>query len=146
MLSFHNVAKEFRLDAENTITPVHNVSLEIEQGEFIVIIGRSGTGKTTLLNLAAGLVRPTFGQVMIENRDLAEMTDRQLSSLRSQKIGFIFEFPSLLPSLTVKDNVSLPSIFTNGTGSKGAAERAAHLLDTFGLASKMDIYPRQLSP
>jgi ABC-type lipoprotein export system ATPase subunit len=145
MLTFSNVTKEFRLDEENTITPVRNVSLEIEDGEFIVITGRSGTGKTTLLNLAAGMVRPTSGHVMIDNFDLGEMDDRQLSSLRSRKIGFIFQFPSLLPPLTIKDNVSLPSIFTNGNGSSDAGERAAQLLDTLGLASKLDVYPKQLS-
>jgi ABC-type lipoprotein export system ATPase subunit len=145
MLSFVNVTREFRLDEENTVTPVCNVSLEIEEGEFIVIIGRSGTGKTTLLNLAAGLVRPTSGQVMIDNIDLGKMTDRQLSSLRSRQMGFVFQFPSLLPPLTVKDNVSLPSIFANGNGSKGAGERAAQLLDTLGLAGKAGVYPRQLS-
>lgn len=145
MLSFNNVTKEFRLDGETTITPVRNVSLKIEPGEFIVIIGRSGTGKTTLLNLAAGMVNPTTGQVTINHQDLAEMTDRQISSLRSQKIGFVFQFPSLLPPLTVKDNVSLPAIFANGNGSKGTGERAAQLLDMLGLADKMGVYPRQLS-
>jgi ABC-type lipoprotein export system ATPase subunit len=145
MLTFKNVTKSFRLDEENTITPVRNVSLEIEKGEFIVIIGRSGTGKTTLLNLAAGLVRPTSGQVTVGNSDLAEMTDKQISSLRSQKIGFVFQFPSLLPPLNVKDNVSLPAMFANGNGSKDPGKRAAQLLDTLGLASKMDVYPKQLS-
>jgi len=145
MLTFKNVTKSFRLDEENTITPVRNVSLEIEEGEFIVIIGRSGTGKTTLLNLAAGLVRPTSGQVTVKNSNLAEMTDKQISSLRSQKIGFVFQFPSLLPPLNVKDNVSLPAIFANGNGSRDHGKRAAQLLDTLGLASKMDVYPKQLS-
>lgn len=145
MLSFHDVTKEFRLDEANTITPVHNVDLKIERGEFIVIMGRSGTGKTTLLNLAAGLVRPTSGRVMIDNVDLAAMTDRQISSLRSDKIGFIFQFPSLLPSLTVKDNVSLPAIFRNGQGSKGIDQRASGLIGMLGLAEKMNVYPKQLS-
>lgn len=145
MLSFHNVTKNFRLDTETTITPVRDVNLKIEPGEFIVIIGRSGTGKTTLLNLAAGLVRPTSGQVMINDVDLDGMTDRQLSSLRSQKLGFVFQFPSLLPALTVRDNVSLPAIFTNSHGSQDADSRALKLIDMLGLAGKADVYPRQLS-
>lgn len=145
MLSFDNITKEFRLDEATTITPVRDVKLQIDRGEFIVIVGRSGTGKTTLLNLAAGLVRPTRGQVMIDNLILAGMTDREISSLRSQKIGFVFQFPSLLPSLTVKENVSLPAIFTNGNRRNGAVERACELLGSLGLASKLDVYPRQLS-
>lgn len=144
MLSFINVTKSFQLDRETTITPVNNVSLEIEQGEFIVIIGRSGTGKTTLLNLATGLIRPTSGQVRINGKDLGDMTDSQLSSLRSRKFGFVFQFPSLLPALTVGDNVSLPSIFT-GNKIKDAGERAEQLLNLLGLAEKRDVYPRQLS-
>jgi ABC-type lipoprotein export system ATPase subunit len=145
MLTFTNVTKKYRLDETNSITPVGNVSLEVEDGEFIVIMGRSGTGKTTLLNLAAGMVRPTSGSVKIDNVDLGAMNDHQLSSLRSRKMGFVFQFPSLLPSLTIKDNVSLPAIFASGNGSRAAGERALQLLNTLGLAGKADVYPRQLS-
>ena len=145
MLSFHNVTKEFRLDEQTTITPVRDVNLEIEPGEFIIIIGRSGTGKTTLLNLAAGLVKPTAGQVLIDNLDLDGMNDKQLSSLRSRRIGFMFQFPSLLPSLTVRENVSIPAIFVNGKGVRGADERVTGLIDMMGLSGKLDVYPRQLS-
>ena len=145
MLSFKNVTKEFRLDEGNTITPVRDVSLKIEPGEFIVIIGRSGTGKTTLLNLAAGLVRPTSGWVEMDGRDLAAMSDKEIASLRSQKLGFVFQFPSLIPSLSVQENVSLPATFAGGGGSKGAKGRAVQLLGTLSLASKVDVYPKQLS-
>jgi ABC-type lipoprotein export system ATPase subunit len=146
MLTFNSVTKEFRLDAATTITPVRDVYLKVEPGEFIVIVGRSGTGKTTLLNLAAGLIRPTSGRVTIDDSDLSQLTDKQLSSLRSRKIGFIFQFPSLLPSLTIKDNVSLPAIFTDcrNVGTT-AAERAANLITTLGLADKMSVFPKQLS-
>jgi ABC-type lipoprotein export system ATPase subunit len=145
MLAFQDVSKEYRLDEENTIAPVRNLSLEVDRGEFIVIIGRSGTGKTTLLNLAAGLVKPTSGKVVIDSTDLSAMSDTQVSALRSRKVGFIFQFPSLLPSLTIKDNVALPAIFTDANGTDGAAGRAAQLLDTLGLGGKLDVYPRQLS-
>lgn len=145
MLTFHNVTKEFRLDADNTVTPVRNVSLQVENGELIVILGRSGTGKTTLLNLAAGLVKPTSGQVLIDNEDLVKMTDRQISSMRSRKIGFVFQFPSLLPALTILDNVSLPAIFKNGNINTTAKERAADLLNTLGLSGKKEVFPRYLS-
>jgi ABC-type lipoprotein export system ATPase subunit len=142
MLSFQNVTKNFRLDPSTTITPVKGISLDIGRGDFVIIIGRSGTGKTTLLNLAAGLVKPTSGKVKIEDQDLSEMTDKQLSSLRSQKIGFVFQFPSLLPSLTVIENLSLPAIFTQ---RKEVSSRAMMLLEMVGLADKKGVFPRQLS-
>ena len=111
MISFQNVTKEFQLDERTTITPVKNVSLEIKKGELIIIIGRSGSGKTTFLNLAAGLVKPTSGKVLLDNLNLGEMNDKQLSKMRSQRLGFVFQFPSLLPALTVQENVALPAIF-----------------------------------
>ena len=84
MLSFENVTKKFRLDDVNSVTPVDNLSLSIDAGEMIVVIGRSGTGKSTLLNLAAGLVRPTSGQVTIDNTNLATMPDAEVSRLRER--------------------------------------------------------------
>lgn len=145
MLSFNNVTKNYRLDRDIIITPVNNVNIQIERGEFIVIIGRSGTGKTTLLNLAAGLVKPSSGRVTIDNQDLGRLNDKQLSLLRSREIGFVFQFPSLLPSLNILDNVSLPAIFTGGKDEKDANSRAAHILDKLGLAEKLNVYPGQLS-
>jgi ABC-type lipoprotein export system ATPase subunit len=145
MLKFNKVSKEFRLDSENTITPVRDVDLDVDKGELIVIIGRSGTGKTTLLNLAAGMVRPTSGQVLIEDKDLAGLDDKELSLLRTRKLGFMFQFPSLIPALNIKDNVSLPAMFANHSGDKAASERAVKLLAMLGLASKTDVYPKQLS-
>jgi ABC-type lipoprotein export system ATPase subunit len=144
MLSFENVTKEFQLDAQNVITPVRDMSLEIAPGELIIILGRSGTGKTTLLNLAAGMVRPTRGKVSIEDKDLAALNDRELSALRTRKLGFMFQFPSLLPALNIQDNVSLPAIFTDDSGDS-AGQRALELLDMLGLSGKASVYPRQLS-
>jgi ABC-type lipoprotein export system ATPase subunit len=91
------------------------------------------------------MVKPTSGKVMMDNVELAAMNDRELSSLRSQKIGFVFQFPSLLPPLTVKDNIRLPSMFAKGKESKSADEKAMQLLDTLGLASKANVFPKQLS-
>ena len=145
MLSFQNVTKDFRLDEATTITPVRNVSLKIEDGEFIVVVGRSGTGKTTLLNLAAGLVKPTSGRVTIDGSDLKTMSQRELSALRSRQIGFVFQFPSLLPALTVKDNICLPAMFLDRSAGDGVVGRAEGLLKTFGLGGKMGVFPRQLS-
>jgi len=145
MLEFQDVTRSFQLDADTTITPVHSVNLKIEPGEFVVIVGRSGSGKTTLLNLAAGLIKPSAGHVMIDDVDLTVMSDRELSSLRARKMGFIFQFPSLLSALTIKDNVSLPVIFTRGYEPRDVSSRAARLLKALGLGDKLDVYPKQLS-
>jgi ABC-type lipoprotein export system ATPase subunit len=145
MLSFNGVTKKFWLDEQTSITPVQNVTLDVKLGEFIIIVGRSGTGKTTLLNLAAGMVKPTSGQVAINGSDLGKMTQKQLSVLRSQKIGFLFQFPSLIPALTVMDNITLPAIFTPKNKDDGAKERAVKLLKMLGLESKIAVHPKQLS-
>ncbi len=148
MISFISATKEYRLDDQNTITPVNNLNLEIEKGEFIMVTGRSGSGKTTLLNLAAGLIKISSGQVFIDNKDLSKMNDRELSVLRSTKLGFVFQFPSLLPALNVLENVALPRTFISGVNGKinnDPFQEAAELLKTVGLEKKMDVYPRQLS-
>ncbi len=146
MLSLQNISKSYQLDENTKITPVQNVTLEIKPGEFVVIVGRSGTGKTTLVNLAAGLVKPTSGKVLIDSEDLSKMTDNQLSALHSKKIGFVFQFPSLLSSFTVMENVTLPAYFASKNGLfKETASRADEILKLMGLADKKNVYPRQLS-
>lgn len=144
IISLHNVTKNYMLDGSDPITPVNNISLDVVQGEFILIIGRSGSGKTTLLNLAAGLIKPTSGEVTLDNVDLQHITDKELSSLRNNRMGFIFQFPSLLPSLTALQNVVLPATFSPEKKS-GAHMRASELLKMVGLADRMKSYPKQLS-
>ncbi len=145
MLSFENVSKRFLLDEATSITPVREVTLEVANGEFVVIVGRSGTGKTTFLNLAAGLVRPTSGSVKIDGADLGTMDQERLSELRSRKLGFIFQFPSLIPALNVLDNVTLPSMFATPAAKEGVEGRAEKILSSLGLAEKAHAYPRHLS-
>jgi len=145
MLSFDDVTRVFHLDEDTSITPVRDVTMEVKQGEFVIIIGRSGTGKTTLLNLAAGLVKPTTGRVAVGGNDLARMTQKQLSVLRSEKIGFMFQFPSLIPALTVKDNITLPALFSSRKETDGIEARATRLLGILGLESKINVHPKQLS-
>jgi lipoprotein-releasing system ATP-binding protein len=145
MITLDQVTKTYPLGRENAITAVREVSLEINQGEFVMIVGRSGSGKTTLLNLAAGLTRPTDGKVWLDGADLWNLTDEQQSLLRNQKIGFVFQFPSLLPSLTVHENVILPTMFGSKQGNGQVHDRATQLLEKVGLQDKLMAYPRQLS-
>jgi ABC-type lipoprotein export system ATPase subunit len=144
IIAFENVTKEYRLDEEHSIFPVKGLSLEIHPGELIVIIGRSGTGKTTMLNLAAGLVHPTEGRVFIQGKDLSGLSDKQVSRLRSHQLGFVFQFPSLLPPLTVLDNIMFPTTFLED-GKLNARERAIAILERLGLADKANVLPKQLS-
>ncbi len=147
MIKLCDVTKIYTLNKEQSVTAVRGVTLEIEPGEFVVITGRSGSGKTTLLNLAAGLTRPTSGEVWLDGIELWDLPDNELSSLRNEKMGFVFQFPSLLPSLTSLENVVLPAIFGTKRAPNGRDVRrqAAELLETVGLADKMRVYPRQLS-
>jgi len=147
MISFNETTKTYHLGKGNSVPAVCGVSLEIGQGEFIMVVGRSGSGKTTLLNLAAGLTRPTSGNVALDGADWWGLGDRQQSLLRSQKIGFVFQFPSLLPALTTYDNVILPATFRSKqeTAHSEDHDRAIELLQEVGLDDKLTAYPRQLS-
>jgi ABC-type lipoprotein export system ATPase subunit len=145
MISLRSISKTYEGARHSpAVHALDIVDLEVEQGEFLVITGRSGSGKTTLLNIAAGLLRPTSGAVFLAGKDLWGMPDKDQSLLRADKIGFVFQFPSLLPSLTSLENVTLPPSFAaDRKGSVSA--RAAELLELVGLADKSGAYPRQLS-
>ena len=145
MIVLENVTKAYPVDKKNRVVALQEVNLEIPRGAFLVITGRSGSGKTTLLNLAAGLTRPTTGRVLFEDTDWRSLPDHRQSLLRNRKIGFVFQFPSLLPSLTALENVALPRIFDQGRARQGAYERARELLRSLALGDKLGAYPRQLS-
>jgi ABC-type lipoprotein export system ATPase subunit len=145
VISLTGVLKTYPVGKGATITAVREIDLQVERGEYLVITGRSGVGKTTLLNLVAGLTRPTSGQVLWDGTDLWGLSDPQRSLLRNRRIGFIFQFPSLLPSLSVLENVVLPTAFGHDHDQPGARLRADELLRVVGLADKRAAYPRQLS-
>ena len=145
MITLENVSKIYTLSQEQKVVAVRDVTLEVAPGEFLLITGRSGSGKTTLLNLIAGLTRPTAGRVLWDGVDLWSLTDRQQARMRSSRLGFVFQFPSLLPGLTLAENVVLPSAFSSKDDRQGAHQQAAELLSTVGLADKLPAYPRQVS-
>ncbi len=123
---------------------LRSVNLEIEKGSFISIVGHSGSGKTTLLSVIGGLTEPTRGNVSIEGTDVWSLNDAGLSALRNEKIGFIFQFASLIPTLRVVDNVALPVIFhkDNHGDVYGRAEK---ILSALGLSKKLNSFPSELS-
>ncbi|MEL7637389.1 MAG: ABC transporter ATP-binding protein [Anaerolineaceae bacterium] len=145
MIRLNELSKVYEQKKQKTVNAVDGVSLEIAPQEFVVITGRSGSGKTTLLNLIAGLAEPTKGQVFIDGVDVWELSDAQRSALRNHKMGFVFQFPSLLQSLNSVENVVLPTIFDQKKATKADVDRAIHLLELVGLSDKAAAYPRQLS-
>ncbi len=130
--------------SEGTIlTAVDHVDFGVERGEFVVILGHSGSGKTTLLSLIGGLTNPDGGTVCIDNIDNWQQTDGELAVMRNKRIGFIFQFASLIPTLTVLENILLPLSFTNDP--QGDRQYALELLERVGLSGRQDDLPGQLS-
>jgi len=128
----------------DSITAINNISLVIDKGDFISIAGHSGSGKTTLISIIGGILSPVSGKVMFDGTDICSLNDDKLSEYRNNKIGFIFQFASLLPNLTAKENIILPCIFS--MDNKSDRENLAYeYLDKVGLSDKVNAYPSQLS-
>jgi putative ABC transport system ATP-binding protein len=145
VIELQDTTKKYKLRRQREVIALDNVSLKISPGEFLMITGRSGCGKTTLLYLIAGLARPTSGKVFIEETDIWQLNDRRLSALRKEKIGFMFQVPSLIPVLNVVENVMVPTMFTGPEKRLDAYDRAKKALMDVGLSHKMEAFPRHLS-
>ncbi|MFQ1020749.1 ABC transporter ATP-binding protein [Tardisphaera saccharovorans] len=120
------------------------INLKVRKGEYLTVMGPSGSGKTTLFNMIGGLDRPTRGKVRIDGRDLSKFSDKELSSFRAHRIGYIFQTFNLIPTLTALDNVALPMVFA-GISKAERQKRAAELLERVGLKDRMDHLPTELS-
>ena len=129
---------------ETSITALAGVSLEIAKGSFAVVMGPSGSGKSTLLHLIGGLDRPTSGDLLVDGRLIGQMADDQVTLFRRSKIGFIFQFYNLLPTLTALENVALPFVLDRRAKVE-ADERGAMLLAKVGLGNRKDHLPEELS-
>ncbi|MHB9031870.1 MAG: ABC transporter ATP-binding protein [Anaerolineae bacterium] len=145
MIQLEFITKTYIIAQGNQVQALKGIDLWVNKGEFVVITGRSGSGKTTLLNITAGMTAPSGGKVMVDGLDLWSLNDDQQSALRSKKIGFIFQFPSLHPNLDALENVTLPTIFSRRFNPAQVNSRAEALLGQVGLADKLTSYPRQLS-
>jgi putative ABC transport system ATP-binding protein len=121
-----------------------SVSAEIPRGQFVVLVGRSGSGKSTLLNLVGGLDHPSSGRVMLEGRDLAAMPETERALIRRRRIGFVFQFFNLIPTLSALENILLPLELNDRAGS-GARRLARDWLDRVGLGDRADAFPEELS-
>lgn len=145
MIEVREVTKRYRAGNQE-IAAVDNVSFSCEKGEYISIIGHSGSGKTTILSLIGGLTRPDRGDIVIDGKCILAMDDDSLSEFRNKKLNFVFQFSSLIPTLTSLENVMLPVVFsTEKKDMMETREEAIRLLESLGLSDKIDAYPSQLS-
>jgi len=146
-IKLQNITKTYQV-GEDALVAVQDVSLDIQSGDFISIVGHSGSGKTTLLSMIGGITTPTSGRISFEDTDLSAMGSDGLSEYRCRKIGFMFQFASLLPMLTVKENLLLPTMFVpepERTYASKLDDKAAELLRSVGLLDKINAFPCQLS-
>jgi ABC-type lipoprotein export system ATPase subunit len=142
LITLHEVTKTYN-SSNHQVEALKKTTLELRKTESLLVAGRSGSGKTTLLSLIGGLVRPTSGSVLFEGTDIWSLDDKSLSALRNQRIGFIFQFPSLIPTLNIVDNLKLAASFHEFSYDVG--ERAKDLLTLVGMTEKAKTYPSQLS-
>ena len=137
-IKLKNVRKSY-IVGEQQFNALDGVDLEINQGEFVVILGPSGAGKSTLLNLLGGMDKPTSGNIFIGENDISKYTDKELTRYRASDVGFIFQFYNIMPTLTVDENVNLIKDVTNT--SKDSKE----VLQSVGLLKHKDKFPQELS-
>jgi putative ABC transport system ATP-binding protein len=143
MINLENVDKVYRTERVETLA-LHNINLDVAQGEFVSIMGPSGCGKSTLLNLIGLLDQPTSGHLALDGGRINGAGDKSLAKLRNEKLGFVFQSFHLVPDLTVLDNVEIPLLYRKVSG-KERRKLALAALDRVGLASRVHHFPTQLS-
>ncbi|MCX8009363.1 MAG: ABC transporter ATP-binding protein [Patescibacteria group bacterium] len=144
MIKLTNVSKVYQIGGE-TFTAVNNVSLHINQGEFVSIVGPSGSGKSTLMHMIGLLDHPTSGTIEVHEKDISNLSDNELSTLRNEFVGFVFQQFNLINKLTVLENVLLPTLFARKKLSYDPRQKALDLLDRFGMKDKALSYPNKIS-
>ena len=144
MIELHHIIKRFYIGQPNELEILHGIDLKVNKGEFVSIVGSSGSGKTTMMNIIGILDRPTEGEYMLDGVDVAGAKDKELSMIRNQKIGFVFQTYNLISRTSALKNVELPMLYA-GVGKKERTERAKELLAMVDMEERMTHNPDELS-
>lgn len=139
-----DIVKKFYIGTENELQVLNNISLDVYEGEFVSIVGPSGSGKSTLMNIIGALDRPTTGTYILDQTELGQVDDEQLSKFRNQKIGFVFQTFNLIPRTSALKNVEIPMMYA-GVPRKERNERAKELLKIVEMEDRMNHLPNELS-
>jgi putative ABC transport system ATP-binding protein len=145
VVQLDNVVKSFPLGEDDEVTVLKGINLEVRDGEFVSIVGPSGNGKSTLLNMITGIDRPSSGDVIVTGRAVHDMSENELAGWRGEHVGIIFQFFQMLPSLSLLQNIILPMDFARKYQPKERRERAMHLLEQVGLADQANKLPGMVS-
>lgn len=145
MIKLSHVSKIYHIDSDTTFTALDNVSLEIKKGEFVSVIGPSGSGKSTLMHIIGLLDQPSSGDVFIHDRLIRSLADNDVSELRQEFVGFVFQQFNLINKLTLLENVMLPTVYTRKVLSFHPKQKAMSILTNLGIAEKAYSYPHKIS-
>jgi len=145
VISLRKVSKKYSIGGDTIFTALDGVDLDIEKGEYAAIVGPSGSGKSTLMHVIGLLDKPSSGEVIIQNKNVANLNDDDISTLRSEFVGFVFQQFNLLNKLTVRENILLPTGYARHKFDYDPEEKANYLMDRFGILSKKDSYPNKIS-
>jgi len=144
MLSCRGVGKTYRTD-RGPVDAVRGIDLDVAAGRYAAMVGRSGSGKSSLMAMIGGLSRPSAGKIVIDGTDIWSLGDDAIAHFRNRRIGYVFQFASLLPTLSTIDNVALPAMLNRNSDNSDSYARAAKLLGDVGLGDHFDAYPSEMS-
>ena len=144
VIDMHNIKKSYFIGQPNELEVLHGIDIQVREGEFVAIVGQSGSGKSTLMNVMGALDLPTAGEYTLDDVDMFEASQDELSAIRNKKIGFVFQTYNLVARMSAQKNVELPMLYA-GMGRFERARRAKQLLKIVGMEERMEHTPDELS-